>query len=58
MQDEAPPVADPPAATPEHQIARSAGQIYRQVRDAATALAHEVDEVKRSAGFTAALDAI
>lgn len=58
MQDEATPPADAPAEAPGHQIARSTGQIYRQVRDAVTALAHEVDQVKRSAGFTAALDAM
>ena len=58
MQDEVTLSADAPAETPEHQIARSTGQIYRQVREAVTALAHEVDEVKRSAGFTAALDAM
>lgn len=58
VQDETPPPADAPAATPEHQIARSTGQIYRQVRDAVTALAQEVDQVKRGAGFTAALDAM
>ena len=58
VQDEAPRVAEAAAKTPEHQIARSTGQIYRQVRDAVTALAHDVDQVKRSAGFTAALDAM
>jgi hypothetical protein len=58
VQDEAPLTTDAPAEAPEHQIARRAGQIYRQVRDAVTALAQKVDQVKRSAGFTAALDAM
>jgi hypothetical protein len=43
---------------PQHVSTPAMGPAYKQIRDALTELATQVDEVKRSAGFTAALDAM
>jgi len=43
---------------PQHAGSPAIGPAYKQIRDALTELATQVDEVKRSAGFTAALDAM
>lgn len=54
MSPDAVPALDhrPPSETP------ALGAVYKQIRDALTELATQVDEVKRSAGFTAALNAM
>jgi hypothetical protein len=43
---------------PQYAGTPAMGPAYKQIRDALTELATQVDEVKRSAGFTAALDAM
>ena len=43
---------------PQHVGTPAMGPAYKQIRDALTELATQVDEVKRSDGFTAALDAM
>jgi hypothetical protein len=44
------------STAPRQQVTRDVSLTYRQVRDAMTTLARDVDRVRRDAGFTAVLD--